>query len=186
MRMMEKERQQSHLSFRLMSMEFLIRDRLRPPVKILQDAGLRPGQAILDFGCGPGGFSLAAAQIVGPAGRVYALDIHPLAIRSVERAAVRRSVQNLIAVEGSADRFAEDTFDVVLLYDVLHDLPDGAAVLTEISRILKPNGFLSVRDHHLKEQALQEAVTSGGLFRSAGHTRWSFRFEPSKGNTEFP
>ncbi len=184
--MMNKERQQSRLSFRFMSMEFLLRDRLRPPVNILQDAGLRPGLAVLDFGCGPGGFSLAAAQIVGPAGRVYALDIHPLAIRSVERTVARRGVQNLFAVDGSADRFAEDTFDVVLLYDVLHDLSDGAAVLKEISRLLKPNGFLSVRDHHLKEQVLQEAVTSGGLFRSAGHARWSFRFVPSKGNTVFP
>ncbi len=184
--MIKKERQQSRLSFRIMSMEFLLRDRLRPPVKILQDAGLRPGLAVLDFGCGPGGFSLAAAQIVGPAGRVYALDIHPLAIRSVKRAAARRGVQNMFAVDGSADRFAEDTFDVILFYDVLHDLPDGAAVLTEISRILKPNGFLSVRDHHLKEPALHEAVTSGGLFKSAGYTRWSFRFAPSKGNTVSP
>jgi ubiquinone/menaquinone biosynthesis C-methylase UbiE len=180
--MMKKMRRQSRLSFRFMSMEYRLRDRLRPPVKILGDAGLRPGMAVLDFGCGPGGFSLAAAELVGPAGRVYALDIHPLAIRSVKRAAARRGVQNVTAVDGSADLFAEDTFDAVLLYDVLHDLADSAAVLAEIFRILKPNGFLSVRDHNLNEQVLQEAVTSGGLFKSAGRTRWSYRFALSKGN----
>lgn len=57
---------QSNFSFRLMSAEFRIRDWLHPPIKILQEAGVHRGMTVLDFGCGPGGFSLAAAQLVGP------------------------------------------------------------------------------------------------------------------------
>jgi len=172
---------QSRLFFRLMSAEFRLRDLLRPPEKILKEAGLRPGMIVLDFGCGPGGFSLAAARLVGPAGRVYALDIHPLAIRSVERKAARRGFANVTVVEGRMGRFGDATFDAVFLYDVLHDLADPVAVLSEIRRVLKRDGFLSLRDHHWKGQMINKAVVSGGLFRAAGPLRSSYRFEPNKG-----
>jgi len=62
---------QSNLGFRLMSLMFCVRDWLRPPTRILQESGVRPGMAVLDFGCGRGGFSLAAASLVGPEGHVY-------------------------------------------------------------------------------------------------------------------
>ena len=70
---------QSDFSFRVMSLEFRLRDFFRPPERILREAGIRNGMTVLDFGCGPGGFSLAAAKLVGPDGRVYAVDNHPLA-----------------------------------------------------------------------------------------------------------
>ena len=46
-------RLQSNLSFRLMSLEFRLRDRLRPPVRILGAAGVQTGMTVVDFGCGP-------------------------------------------------------------------------------------------------------------------------------------
>jgi 23S rRNA U2552 (ribose-2'-O)-methylase RlmE/FtsJ len=69
---------QSDFSFRAMSLEFRLRDFFRPPERILREAGIRDGLTVLDFGCGPGGFSQAAAKLVGPEGRVYAVDNHPL------------------------------------------------------------------------------------------------------------
>jgi len=65
---------QSDFSFRVMSLKFRLRDFFRPPERILREAGIRNGMTVLDFGCGPGGFSLAAAKLVGPGGRVYAAD----------------------------------------------------------------------------------------------------------------
>jgi predicted methyltransferase len=59
-----------------------LRDLIRPPRAILREAGLGPGMAVLDFGCGPGGFSVAAVRLVGPAGRVYALDLRPEVIQN--------------------------------------------------------------------------------------------------------
>jgi ubiquinone/menaquinone biosynthesis C-methylase UbiE len=170
---------QGNLSFRLMSLAFRLRDRLRPPALLLQEAGVRPGMTLLDFGCGPGSFAVAAAELVGPEGRVYALDINPLALQSVERGAARRGLRNLHPL--SADELAavqDGTVDLVLLYDVLHDLPDPAPVLAELRRVLKPDGSLSVNDHHLKGEELPRRVTAGGLFRMAEHGRWSHRFQP--------
>jgi len=44
----------------------------------LKKAGVKEGQVIVDLGCGPSRFTILAARIVGPEGKVYALDIHPL------------------------------------------------------------------------------------------------------------
>jgi len=85
----------SNLGFRLMALEYRLRDLLRPPDWILRQVGVRPGMDVLDLGCGPGSFSLAAAGLVGPEGSVYAVDIHPLAIRRVGRAANRLGVSHL-------------------------------------------------------------------------------------------
>jgi len=138
---------------------------------------------IVDFGCGPGGFSLAAARRVGPSGRVYAVDIQPLAIRSVQRAAAKQGLDNIQTMVGDdLDRVAEESVDMALVYDVLHILPKSASVRTimmAIRRVLKSNGVLSVRDHHLSELSLTTLVTKDGLFEFFGHDRGTFRFEPT-------
>ena len=56
----------------------------RNPDKLLKAAGLKSGQKVLEVGCGPGFFTIPAAKIVGEEGFVYAVDVHPLAIRRVK------------------------------------------------------------------------------------------------------
>jgi len=89
------------VAFRLMAINFRRRDRKLPPIKVLQEVCLRTGMSVLDFGSGPGSFSVAAAQLVGPVGRVYALDIHPLAIKYVRRGAEKAGLNNIEAIQGS-------------------------------------------------------------------------------------
>jgi len=168
---------QRAFDFRMMSLEFRLRDLFRPPEGVLKEAGIRNGMAVLDFGCGPGGFSMAAAKLVGPAGLVYASDIHPLAVKSLQRAADKKGFRNMRTILG--DRVADvpgGIVDMALLYDVLHELPDASLVLRDLYRVLRPNGVLSISDHHMKETSLLSAITRGGLFHSAGSTRWTFQF----------
>lgn len=167
-----------------MSLVFRIRDMVRPPEMVLQEVALRPGMVVLDYGCGPGAFSLAAARLVGPAGRVYALDIHPLATRCVARAAAKEGLENIQTILGSSPgELAPQSIDVILLYDVLHLLPQPAATLEELHRVLKPSGTLSVSDHHLKDEKLIAAVTSGGRFHLAAQGRCTFEFRPNIGRS---
>jgi ubiquinone/menaquinone biosynthesis C-methylase UbiE len=70
----------SNLSFKFMAFFFKFRDLFTSPVKILEQIGIGPGWNVLDYGCGSGSYSILAAQLVRPAGKVYAADIHPLAI----------------------------------------------------------------------------------------------------------
>lgn len=85
----------SNLSFRFMSFYFRIRDLFSSPIKILKQIGIRPGSYVLDYGCGSGSYTIPAAQLVGPTGKVYAADIHPLAIREVQKKASMRRHSNI-------------------------------------------------------------------------------------------
>jgi ubiquinone/menaquinone biosynthesis C-methylase UbiE len=174
-------RQHNALTYRLELGVMRLRDRLRLPAKVLLSAGVQTGMTVLDFGCGPGGFALAAAQIVGPQGLVYALDVQPLALRLVHRTALRRRVANVRPVLAShISEVPEESVDVVLLYDVLHIPGEPAAtgeMLQSIHRVLKSDGTLSVRDHHLQEAPLLTLVTGNGLFRPSGGHRPTFQFE---------
>jgi len=174
---MTESKTQSNLSFRLMSLEFRIRDLIWPPVKILEEAGVKPGMAVLDFGCGPGTFTIASAGLVGREGKVYALDINPLALESVRRYASSKNLGNIQAIHGNEIKnIPDESIDIVLLYDVLHDFADPAPIMAEIHRVLKPNGVLSVSDHHLKNKT-QDIIAATGFFRFSGSARQILKFE---------
>jgi ubiquinone/menaquinone biosynthesis C-methylase UbiE len=69
-----------------------------------------------------------------------------------------------------------ESVDVVLLYDVFHDLEDQTAVLEELHRVLKQDGVLSFSDHHLKEADIPSIVTAGKLFRLLKKGERTFSF----------
>ena len=168
----------SNLHFRAMSLFIRIRNTLSPPEKTLKEAGIQPGHTVLDYGCGPGAHSIAAAKLVGPSGKVYALDIHPHAIRSVQKKASRKSLNNIETIQsGCATGLQDNSLDFVLLYDTFHELNDPRGVLAELARVFKPEGLLSFSDHHLKEQEITSGVTDSGLFSLVrkGEKTYTFR-----------
>jgi len=155
----------SNLHFMLMSLTFRVRDILVPPMRILDEVGIKPGFHVLDYGCGPGSYLAPLAELVGEAGKVYALDIHPLAVERARRIASVRGLKNVEAIlSGGKTGLPDRSVDVVLLYDTFHELSDPDGVLEELHRILKPDGILSFSDHHLREEQVVSKVTGGGLF----------------------
>jgi len=169
-----------NLDFRFMSFGFIFRDIFLPRKNILREAGIKPDSCILDYGCGPGSYSIAAAELVGKSGKVHALDIHPLAVQRVQNIASKKQLTNVATICSSCKTGLPDSsIDVVLLYDTLHTLSDSNEVLAELHRVLKPNGILSVNDHHLKEQEIITKITGKGLFKlsSKGERTYSFSKE---------
>ncbi len=71
----------SGVGFKLMSHMLKVRDFLRPRMDLLKEAGIEPGFCILDYGCGPGSYIEPLVKLVETSGMIYALDIHPLAIK---------------------------------------------------------------------------------------------------------
>ena len=71
--------------FRGMALWLRLRERFRDPEEELLAMGLVAGQTVLDYGCGIGSYTIPAARIVGTAGVVHALDMHPLAVETVEK-----------------------------------------------------------------------------------------------------
>jgi ubiquinone/menaquinone biosynthesis C-methylase UbiE len=171
------DRLPSDWGFRLMSLESRLRDLLHPRKAILQEAEIKPGFRVLDYGCGPGSYVVTAAGLVGTAGKVYALDAHPLAIRNVERLIAAKRLANVQVIFSECETGLSDcSLDVVLLYDIIHDLADPDCVLSEIRRTLKPGGRLSLRDHQLGREEIVSKTTARGLFRLSGKGRSTLLF----------
>ncbi len=167
----------STISFNLMSFGFKIRNLFNSPANILEEIKIGPGLCILDYGCGPGSYSIAAAELVGRSGKVYALDIHPLAIKKVKGIVLKRQLENIETIHSDCKTgLPENSIDIVLLYDVFHDLNNQNAVLEELYRILKPGGILSFSDHHMKEYEFMAKLTVKGLFKLLKKNEHTYNF----------
>lgn len=123
----------SNLHFRAMSLTMKLRDLLSLRKDVLKEVGIVPGSHVLDYGCGPGGYVAPSAELVGDSGKIYALDIHPLAVRSVQRLAARKRLANVETIcSDCSTELPDSSIDVVLLYDTFHGLGDPGAVLKEL------------------------------------------------------
>jgi len=172
---------QSNLDFRFMPLVIRFRDMRLPRNEILKEEGIQTGFRILDFGCGPGSYVPAVSEMVGPSGKVYALDIHPLAVESVQRLVSKRGITNVETILSDCrTRLPDDSIDVVLLYDIYHDLAEPEGVLNELHRVLKPDGTLSFNDHHMKDEEITAKIGAGSLFRLAGKGRMTYKFSKLK------
>jgi ubiquinone/menaquinone biosynthesis C-methylase UbiE len=175
-----KIRRQSDFDFRFMALGYKFRDFLRPRRDLLEEAGIKTCSQVLDYGCGPGSYVMPIIELIGNIGTLYALDVHPLAIKAVQRLASQRKLSNVRVIQSDcATGLLPASIDVVLLYDILHDLENRAEVLAELHRVLKPEGVLSVSDHHLQEDEIISGVTQGGMFKlkSEGNKTLSFAIE---------
>jgi len=160
------DRPKSNFYFRFMSFVFKFRDLLLPRKNILKEVEIESGFRILDYGCGTGSYITAIAELVDQSGKIYALDIHPLALRRVRNIASKKQLANVETICSDCETGLPDgRVDVVLLYDTFHTLSDPNRILEELHRVLKPNGLLSFSDHHMKESEIIVKVTGKGLFR---------------------
>lgn len=118
----------------------------RDPYKALNAAGLRPGQKVLEVGCGPGFFTVPAAKLVGENGGVCALDISPSAVKHVRQKIEQAGVTNVktILADAAQTGLPDQSFDLVFVFGLGHPIGDMREIWGELHRLLKSEGTLSV------------------------------------------
>jgi ubiquinone/menaquinone biosynthesis C-methylase UbiE len=164
-----------------MALEFKIRDYRHPRQEIVSEVGLKAGFQVLDYGCGPGGYVLAVSEAIGSSGKLYALDALPIAVEVVKKIVAKNELKNVETIlSDCATGLPNEELDVVLLYDVFHDLDDQKAILNEVYRVLKPNGQLSFSDHHMEENEITSKVTATGLFKLQKKGKYTYSFAKQK------
>jgi len=122
-----------------------LRGWLQPVRPVLDKFGLRPGATVLELGPGPGYFSVEAARIVGPEGKVVCLDLQPGMLQVLAGRLEEASVRNACPLAGDATRLplAAASVDAAFLVTVLGEIPDRPQALAELRRVLKPGAALS-------------------------------------------
>ncbi|MCD4769967.1 MAG: class I SAM-dependent methyltransferase, partial [Bacteroidales bacterium] len=154
-----------------------IRNLFIPPNKILAEVGIKPGYQILDFGCGPGVFTITIAEKAGQSGLVYALDIHPLAVKTVEQKARKKNLSNIKTILSSCSTSIPDnSLDLIIFFDVFHILDNREEVLMELHRVLKPEAIMCFSDHHIEDTHIVSALTENGLFKLMGKGKRTYSF----------
>ena len=121
-------------------------------------AGVQAGQVVLDIGSGAGIDCFIAAEKVGPTGKVIGLDMTPEMIERARQNAQEAGVTNVEFRFGDAEKMPVDdaSVDWVISNCVINLSPDKPAVFSEIGRILRPGGRISISD--IVAQDLPEAV----------------------------
>jgi ubiquinone/menaquinone biosynthesis C-methylase UbiE len=118
---------------------------------VLDRVGIRSGERVLELGPGPGTFTVDAARLARPDGRVIAVDIQPEMIAQVEERVREANLTNVETHVASAYELPleNESIDRAFLVTVLPEVPDQNRALSELRRVLKPGGQLSITEEFI-------------------------------------
>jgi len=119
-----------------------VRRHLNPPDRLIFKLGINNEHTIVDFGCGPGFYTIPLARV---ARRTIGIDVSSKMLKRTSEYAQREAVTvQLIESDGTAINLEDNSVDLILTVHVYHEITDREKVLGEFSRILKPDGRLAV------------------------------------------
>lgn len=135
-----------------MVLELSSGNKLLDPKKVLQKVGLKEKMKVADLGCGAVGyFVFPAADMVGPKGQLYAVDIQKHILENIEKRAQLENRHNVITVWSDLERYGatsvpSKSLDAVFLFNLLFQTKDRLTVLKEAARLLEVGGKMAVVD----------------------------------------
>lgn len=140
---------------------------LQNPRKILSPY-IRDGMTVLDFGCGPGFFTISMAELVGLTGHVFAVDLQEGMLSLLESRIRGSMLESRITLHRcSSDRIGlRAAVDFILAFYVLHEVPDQHRWFREAAELLRPNGLLLVvepRPFHVSKADFQQTILAAGI-----------------------
>lgn len=121
------------------------------PKEVITKSGIKEGDKVADFGCGPGYFSIPISKIVGESGEVYAFDVLPAALEVLESQSKLHGIDNISIARANLEKYEssklEDaSMDWVILKDILFQNQDKKTILKEAHRVLRAGGKILVME----------------------------------------
>ena len=151
-------------------LDFIFRRFLQNPKKILQPY-IKEGMTVLDLGCGPGFFTMEMARLVGETGKVVAADLQLGMLEKVQKKIQNTVFADIIELHQCLPELVglAQKFDFILVFYMLHEVPDQLKFLQEIKALLKPQGriLLVEPSFHVSRHEFLESIA---LMNQAGFT----------------
>ena len=175
----------SDKSFRMMSLFFKIVDFFFPYIKKrLKKFGIKDGMIVVDYGCGPGRYTLPIAEMVGIKGKVYAVDIHEMALKKVQEKIRKSGIKNIETSLAKGNNDGEynsglpnNIADIVCAIDMFFIIKRPPEFLSEIRRILKPDGILIIDDGHQSRKETKQKIDRSGIFTIIEETKDHLKYK---------
>lgn len=141
---------------------------LKKPCRSLEKAGLKPGQKVIEVGCGRGFFTITAAKMVGEKGLIYAIDVNHRAIKRVEEKMRKYGLSNIKPILGNAasSGLREGSIDLAFIFGLRYVAGGLSNLISEIYRIIRSGGILSFEKTTGSDGKLVEEVERAGFVKT--------------------
>jgi ubiquinone/menaquinone biosynthesis C-methylase UbiE len=128
--------------------EGLSRNEWQQPEKVIESLAIKPGDRIADLGSGSGYFTFRLAKAVGPAGKVYAVDIDPDMTQLVEKQAKEKNAANVevVLAKPNDPLLPAPEVDLIFSVDTYHHIQNRVHYFANIKKYLRPNGRVAIID----------------------------------------
>ncbi len=157
--------------------------------RVMTLLGVTQGKSVADIGAGSGWFTVRAARRVGSEGIVYAEDINPEAVRSIEARAKKEQLTNVRTVLGTPDnlKLAAGSVDAALLLKVYHEIAHPVPVMRELRATLKPGGRVGIIDRNGNgtDHGLDRAVVEREMREAGFKVKERYDFTKADGQDYF-
>ena len=114
------------------------------PAEVVAQTGLMMGQVVADLGCGNGFYVLPAAQMIGPTGVVWAVDVQTAKLAATVSIANQFGYRNVKVVQANLGKPLLDipmnSCDLVIVGNILHEIQAPEQLIKNIYRVLKSQG----------------------------------------------
>ena len=120
---------------------------------LLKELRLKPGMTVCDMGCGNGFYTLQMAKLVGPTGKVYAVDIQPEMLKLLADRAKKAGIRNVQPVLGSVidPKLPAGEIDLILCVDVYHEFSHPEPMLSAMRKALSGDGVVSLAEFRAED-----------------------------------
>ena len=153
--------------FKLMRLVMKAVDHIHPHVfQKAESFGIEKGMTVVDYGCGPGRYTIEFARLVGESGQVLAVDLVELALDETRIKSTNSGYNNVTTylAKGYDSGVPSKAADVVFAIDMFHYIQEPPAFLAELWRIAKDDGKLIVSGGHQSRATIKRNLAKSALW----------------------
>lgn len=132
--------------FNIMCIVLKLQDKLFPVADKIKSLGLQEGSTVIDYGCGPGNYLKTASLLIGPKGKLYAIDVHELAMKAIREKIEKNNLTNVepVCVSDYSVALESNIADLIYAIDMFHMINEPQRLLQEWHRLVKQDGMIII------------------------------------------